>query len=93
MIMQIVHEKQQGKKESLISKKFHNTLVAMTVAIAHQVRKSKVVLRGRCFQHLSLTEEMIARVTAEGFSFYTHQRVSPHDGCIALGQVMIASSP
>jgi len=49
-----------------------------------------VVLSGGCFQNRYLTERTVARLRAENFSPYWHQRVPPNDGGIALGQVVAA---
>jgi hydrogenase maturation protein HypF len=74
-----------------ISKKFHNTLVEVIIAVARRVAEKRVVLTGGCFQNKVLLEGAVRRLEAEGFRPYWHQRVPPNDGGIALGQIFAAS--
>jgi hydrogenase maturation protein HypF len=74
-----------------IAAKFHNTLVAMMLAVAHQAGQPRVVLTGGCFQNHYLSERAIQRLSAEGFKPYWHQRIPPNDGGIALGQALAAA--
>ena len=73
---------------SVISAKFHNTLVETIVAVARKVGRPKVVLSGGCFQNKYLAERAIERLRQENFRPYWHQRIPPNDGGIALGQVV-----
>jgi hydrogenase maturation protein HypF len=75
---------------SIISAKFHNTLVEIIVAVAMKIKQNRVVLSGGCFQNKYLTERTVKRLCEEGFRPYWHQRVPPNDGGIALGQVYAA---
>jgi predicted NodU family carbamoyl transferase len=59
----------------------------MIVETAARVGEKRVVLSGGCFQNRYLSERVIARLEAEGFRPYWHQRVPPNDGGIALGQI------
>src|SRR3989338_2650103 len=74
-----------------ISLKFHNTLVEMLVAVAREVKNKRVVLSGGCFQNKYLTERAVERLREEGFCPFWHQRVSPNDGSLALGQAVVAA--
>ncbi|MGK7872537.1 MAG: carbamoyltransferase HypF [Xenococcaceae cyanobacterium] len=75
---------------SIISAKFHNTLVEIIVRVAQEIGEERVVLTGGCFQNKYLTERTIYRLKMEGFCPYWHQRVPPNDGGIAFGQVIAA---
>lgn len=75
-----------------ISKKFHNTLGSIIVAIALQVGEKNIVLTGGCFQNKLLLESAVERLRSAGFRAYWHQRIPPNDGGIALGQMVAASS-
>lgn len=88
MIQAVLQDIQEGVSPSLIAARFHNTLVEMTVAIAHAAGLERVALSGGCFQNAHLTERAVRRLTEEGFRPYWHQRVPPNDGGIALGQIM-----
>jgi hydrogenase maturation protein HypF len=90
-VEQLLKDKGQGEAISVISARFHNTLVEMMVAIAKRVAQPRVVLSGGCFQNKYLTERTIDRLRAEGFHPYWHQRVPTNDGGIALGQIVAIS--
>jgi hydrogenase maturation protein HypF len=76
--------------QSIISAKFHNTLVEIIVAVAMKIKQNRVVLSGGCFQNKYLTEQTVKRLREEGFRPYWHQRIPPNDGGIALGQAYAA---
>ncbi len=71
----------------VISAKFHNTLVAMMVAVAARVGERGVVLTGGCFQNRTLLEKAVSALNHAGFVPYWQQNVPPNDGGIALGQI------
>jgi hydrogenase maturation protein HypF len=87
MILGIVDDVRKSVDVSLISTKFHNSLVSIVVDAAKRVGLEKVVLSGGCFQNVYLTEHCIDGLRKEGFRPYWHQRVPPNDGGIALGQI------
>ncbi len=74
-----------------ISRRFHNTLVEIIIAVAKQIGEKRVVLTGGCFQNKYLTVRTVQRLQTEGFRPYWHQRVPPNDGGIALGQAFAAA--
>jgi hydrogenase maturation protein HypF len=71
-----------------ISRRFHNTLSEIIVAVARCGEERRIVLTGGCFQNRYLTERTVHRLEREGFRPYWHQRVPPNDGGIALGQAV-----
>jgi hydrogenase maturation protein HypF len=77
----------------VIAARFHNTIAAATAdvvrAAARQHRGFPVVLTGGCFQNARLTE-MLLRDLSQHLTVFTHHRVPPGDGGIALGQVAVA---
>ena len=75
---------------ALISTRFHNALVAWIVRVAERAGARQVVLSGGCFQNSYLVERAAALLEARGHRVYTHQRVPPNDGGIALGQAVLA---
>jgi len=87
MISHILADHASGMSRSLISTKFHNTVVEIIVDIARRAGEERVVLTGGCFQNKYLLERSIQQLDAAGFRTYWHQRVPPNDGGIALGQV------
>jgi len=80
-----------GVPTALTAARFHNALVEWIVRVALRVATPQVVLSGGCFQNSYLVERAAAALEARGFSVYTHQRVPPNDGGLALGQAVIAA--
>jgi hydrogenase maturation protein HypF len=72
--------------------RFHNALVQAIVAVAQKIGEPSVALSGGCFQNHWLTERAAARLAAEGFRVLLHRAVPPNDGCISLGQVVVAAA-
>jgi hydrogenase maturation protein HypF len=87
----ILRDVQDGIPPPKISRKFHNTLVEVIVAVARRVSKKRVVLTGGCFQNKFLLEHAVEKLEQEGFRPYWHQRIPPNDGGISLGQIVAAS--
>jgi hydrogenase maturation protein HypF len=73
-----------------IARRFHNTLVDWIVSVAREAGLERVVLSGGCFQNSYLSEKAVERLTAARHRPYTHQRVPPNDGGIALGQAVLS---
>jgi hydrogenase maturation protein HypF len=90
-IAQLLADRDHGAATSIMAARFHNTLVEMIVAVAKRIEQPKIALSGGCFQNKYLTERTIARLRAEGFRPYWHQRVPPNDGGVALGQIVAAA--
>ena len=51
----------------------------------------RVVLSGGVFQNSLLLEKTFALLNKNGFRVFTHRRVPPNDGGIALGQAVVAN--
>jgi hydrogenase maturation protein HypF len=67
--------------------KFHNTLAAMVVDVAHSEGIETVALSGGCFQNRLLLERTATALRQAGFTPWWQQRIPPNDGGIAAGQV------
>jgi len=78
------------QSKNLIAAKFHNTLAEMLLNIAQGQNNSKIVLSGGCFQNAYLTEACCKKLESAGFSVYTHEKIPPNDGGLALGQLYAA---
>ena len=87
MIGQVLSDRDNDISAGIISKKFHNTLSEIIIAIAKKVQEPKVVLSGGCFQNRYLVEHTVQRLQEEQFLPYWHQRIPPNDGGIAVGQI------
>jgi hydrogenase maturation protein HypF len=90
VVEEILLDVRRGVIVGEISAKFHNTLAEAIVAVARRLGQGRVALSGGCFQNRYLLERTVARLEAEKFQPYWHQRVPTNDGGIALGQVLAA---
>ncbi|MEK7409445.1 MAG: carbamoyltransferase HypF [Acidobacteriota bacterium] len=75
-----------------IAARFHNALANWIVEVAEQIRARHVCLSGGVFQNGYLTERAAALLEERGCRVYTHERVPPNDGGIALGQAVLAAA-
>ena len=80
---------------SIISDKFHNTLVSISITIAKKMRKELntniVVLSGGSFQNRILLQKTENQLKECNFAVYSQELVPSNDGGIALGQLAIAA--
>jgi hydrogenase maturation protein HypF len=94
MIQEIITDLKSGKDNAIISAMFHNTVAASVAEICKHIRSenkiTKAVLSGGVFQNdllLKLTKNNLQKAD---FEVYSHEKVPPNDGGIALGQAAIA---
>jgi hydrogenase maturation protein HypF len=91
MIEAVHRDVARGEAKARIAARFHNALANWIVRVAEQAGERRVALSGGVFQNGYLVERTAALLEARGFQVYTHQRVPPNDGGIALGQAVIAA--
>ncbi len=82
----------RGVESSIIAARFHNALVEAIVAVAREIGEENVALSGGCFQNRWLTERAATRLAHAGFRVLLHRHVPPNDGCVSLGQVVVAAA-
>ena len=96
LVRAIAEERIKGKDPTAIAAAFHRTiigaLVAMTVAVREQTGLGKAVLSGGCFQNRVLLEGTVRELEKRDIEVYTHQLLPANDGCIALGQAIVAAA-
>ena len=80
---------------STISAKFHNAAANLILDLSRKMREkfalNKVALSGGCFQNVALLQRAMRLLENDDFEVFTHQKVPPNDGGLALGQAVIAS--
>jgi len=81
---EILKEKDKGKAVS----KFINTLANICLEIAKCVGIQRICLSGGVMQNNPLVSRIKELLEKKGFKVYTHQKVPPNDGGIALGQAV-----
>jgi len=79
----------------ILAARFHNSLVRLVVdlcqAIRHETGVNDIALSGGVWQNQFLLQRSQAALRAENFNVLIHHRLPPNDGCIALGQAMVAA--
>lgn len=94
-IKEITSDVQRGVESKTISKKFHKTIIDLTVNSVEKARKrsglKKVVLSGGVMQNRILLNGLIKKLSRNNFTVYAPENLSPNDSSISVGQVMIAN--
>jgi len=92
----VCEERDGGAEVPRIAGRFHNTIADLVLEYAAAARGrtglSDVCLSGGCFQNALLLEKSVAGLAAAGFAVHRHRLVPPNDGCVALGQLVVAAS-
>jgi hydrogenase maturation protein HypF len=92
MLRAILADQEQRVDVGVICARLHNALADLIVEVAQRVGLERVALTGGCFQNRYLAERAFRRLEKAGFRPFTHQRVPPNDGGIALGQIVVAAT-
>ncbi|MDD5571075.1 MAG: hypothetical protein PHD97_07950, partial [Bacteroidales bacterium] len=92
---EIITDMNKKVSNSIISAKFHNTIICVILEVAINIRKerniNKVVLSGGVFQNRYLLTNVEKVLVENKFEVYSQSKVPSNDGGIALGQLAIAS--
>jgi len=84
-----------GEATPMIAAAFHEAVVEMAVDMATLISRDTgirtVVLSGGVFQNRILIEMMPERLRRAGFRVLTHTLLPSNDGCVSLGQAVIAA--
>ncbi|MDD5507276.1 MAG: carbamoyltransferase HypF [Bacteroidales bacterium] len=95
MIEAIVRDLTRGILPSIISAKFHNTIIDSALETVTRMRSDtgirKVALSGGSFQNRYLSSRLEDHLQQKGFQVYSNHRVPANDGGIALGQLAVAA--
>ncbi len=87
----VLADRARGEPVGHISRRFHNALAEMAVAVARREACPRVVLTGGCFQNALLTERVRTALLEAGFEVGLDREVPPGDGGLALGQLWVAA--
>ena len=91
----LIADWRKGIPVAALAARFHNSVVELSVQLCQAVRSSHniqtVALSGGVWQNRYLLTHSIQRLEAAGFSVLYHHNVPANDGCIALGQALIAA--
>jgi hydrogenase maturation protein HypF len=91
--LRIIDDLQRGEDKSIISSRFHNTIVTVIVRVTEKLSSlnliKDVILCGGVFQNIYLLERTIVRLQSIGMTVHTHDKVPTNDAGISLGQAYI----
>jgi len=91
----IISDMKKNIDISIISAKFHNTIVELVLETAKLMKQktniNKVVLSGGTFQNKYLLSQLENKLKEDKFEVFTSLKIPSNDGGIALGQLIIAS--
>lgn len=97
-LLEIVNDRLSGVDRKEIVRRFHETIVALSVEIILLVSTQKpslnktVALSGGSFHNPYLAHEIARRLSEKQFRVFTHERVPCNDGGVSLGQLIIAAN-
>jgi hydrogenase maturation protein HypF len=93
---QVYEDAVSGVEPSMISGKFHQTLVEMFAEVSVNLCKlhglNRVVCSGGVFQNVFLLENLEERLAGSGLEVYTPELIPANDACISLGQAVIGAT-
>lgn len=93
LVAEVLQDLAAGCPAGEVAARFHTALAELALAWARLGGVPDVVLSGGCFQNARLAAEVQARLLGQGFRVYRHRDYPPNDGCISLGQAVLAARP
>ena len=85
-----------GTDAGRVAARFHETVAAFLSAAARRAREASglgvVALSGGCFANRRLTARLTELLSGDGFEVLRHVRIPCNDGCVALGQAVVAAA-
>jgi len=95
LVRALAEEAVAGVDAGRISARFHNAVAAFLAEGAERAREMTdlgvVALSGGVFQNEYLTKRLVGILRKRGFRVLVHREVPTNDGCIALGQAVVAA--
>jgi len=95
LFKELVIDIKEGISKSIISAKFHNTIIYVIFETVTKIRNetgiAKVALSGGTFQNKYILERIKPLLLNEKFKVYTQTSIPCNDGGVALGQLAIAA--
>ena len=95
LLSAVIDDLRRGVSDGTIAVRFHNTVAQMTNEmcrlIADETGIRQVALSGGVFQNRLLLRRTVSLLESSGFQVFTHRQVPCNDGCVSLGQAVIAN--
>ena len=95
LVRRAVADLGDGVPVAAIAGRFHHAMADLAWAGCEAAREASglgvVALSGGVFQNALLLSRVTSRLEGAGFEVLRHRRVPPNDGCVSLGQAVIAA--
>jgi len=95
LIRAVVDDVLEGRSKCAVAARFHLTVAEMVFCMCSRLREisgiETAALSGGVFQTALLSGLVEKGLLARGFRVLYHSKVPPNDGCISLGQVVVAT--
>jgi hydrogenase maturation protein HypF len=91
----IINDWESGVLLSIISARFHNSIAYLSLQVCQILHEKEglktVALSGGVWQNRYLFTRTVYNLEADGFLVLRHHQVPVNDGCVALGQALVAA--
>jgi hydrogenase maturation protein HypF len=95
MLEKVIQDWRSALNPARISAKFHNTIALASLEICKHLRErqgiSTIALSGGVWQNRTLFTRTVYNLETNQFTVLRHHQVPVNDGCIALGQALVAA--
>ena len=92
----LLQDLEKGTSSARIAAQFHGSIAAAFVEAAQRARTAtglgQVALSGGCMHNRRLARLLRIGLEREGFEVFQHRNVSPGDGGLSYGQVVVAAA-
>lgn len=92
----LLQDLEKGTSSARIAARFHGSIAAAFVEAAQRARTAtglgQVALSGGCMHNRRLARLLRIGLEREGFEVFQHRNVSPGDGGLSYGQVVVAAA-
>ncbi len=96
IIQAVVRDEGKGVSPSVISARFHNTLILLFEQLCRHLRTTtginRVAMSGGVFQNNRMLVGLTTALEKSGFDLLTHRLVPTNDGGLSLGQAVVAAA-
>ncbi len=95
LIKAVVRDLLDKVSPAKISARFHRSVVQMSLEVCQKVRDEngvkQVAISGGVWQNLYCAVNTVKALQKDHFEVLVHHHLPPNDGCVSLGQVMVAA--
>jgi len=96
MVRAMAEDLLAGQARDVVAGRFHNTVVEFLSAAAVRAREltglGVVAVSGGCFANRHVAGGLLERLRRDGLEVLAHREFPCNDGCVALGQAVVAAA-